>query len=43
MCAYLSNNTPSCLRREGWVRAYFSKKEGVEEKHVHKYGLFFND
>lgn len=26
MCAYLSNNTASCLQREGWGSAYLSKK-----------------
>lgn len=26
MCAYLSNNTGSCLQRGGWVSAYLSKK-----------------
>lgn len=43
MCAYLSNNTASCLQREGWVSAYLSKEKGVGKRHTDKYGLFFND
>lgn len=43
MCAYLSNNTASCLQREGWVSTYLSKKKRVGKRHTDKYGLFFND